>query len=254
MLLLGSFHHTSAFLASWSKAAGDGLFLPQNWEYIQKNPGSPRHISTVTLAQPESDARALPPTPCAEPNADFTIVSVPVSPSRWLLWGCDPALTGLCAARRLGRIAAGAVPTMAGWCQDLAGTNRDPVFQGVLGGVQSLDSPNSPEMGPAEGTPIPPLTLRTESSDGERGHPQSPTALLRFALGVGGNGDQGQQPAALLSLLQEEEGEKNGQRGCKAEMCQESPCYPRLPPSAHSSATARIRMVDRVPTAQGFPL
>lgn len=133
MLLLGSFHHTSAFLASWSKAAGDGLFFPQNWEYIQKTPGSPHHISTVTPAQPESDACALPPTPCAEPNADFTIVSVPVSPSRWLLWGCDPALTGLRAACRLGRIAAGAVPTMAGWCQGLAGTNRDPVFQGYWG-------------------------------------------------------------------------------------------------------------------------
>ena len=87
------------------------------------------------------------------------------------------------------------------------GGQAETQLSGGTGGVQGLDNPNSPEMGPAEGTPVLPLTHWTEPSDGERGHPQSPTALLGFALGVGGNGDQGQQPAALLSPLQEGEGE-----------------------------------------------
>lgn len=40
-------------------------------------------------------------------------------------------------------------------------------FSRGIGGVQGLDAPNSPEMGPAEGTPIPPLTHQPEPSDGE---------------------------------------------------------------------------------------
>lgn len=63
VLLLGPFHHTSDFLATWSKGAGGGLFLPQNWERIQKAPGSPHHISAATLGKRESNAcTSHPPT------------------------------------------------------------------------------------------------------------------------------------------------------------------------------------------------
>lgn len=59
VLLLSLFHHTSDFLAAWSKEAGDGLFLPWNWEHMQKAPGSPHHISEITVGKHESDACAL---------------------------------------------------------------------------------------------------------------------------------------------------------------------------------------------------
>lgn len=96
-------------------------------------------------------------------------------------------------SRGLARVAAGVVPTLAGLWGHGGGKLR-PSFPGLRGDVQGLDRPESPEMGPAEGTPIPPLTHRTEPSDGERGRPQNPTALRGFALSEGGDDDEAQQP------------------------------------------------------------
>lgn len=75
-------------------------------------------------------------------------------------------LTGLGAACGLARIVAGAVPTMVGGIRAWQGQAKIQLSRGT-GGVQGLDGPNSPEMGPAEGTLIPPLTHQPEPSEGE---------------------------------------------------------------------------------------
>lgn len=43
----------------------------------------------------------------------------------------------------------------------------------MAGGVQGLDSPTSPEMGPAEGTLVLPLTHQTQTLVREWGHPKA---------------------------------------------------------------------------------
>lgn len=111
------------------------------------------------------------------------------------------------------------------------GDKPRPSSPGLLGGVQGLDRPESPAMGPAEGTPIPPLTHRSEPSDGEQGRPQNPMALGGFALSEGGDDDEVQQPCKPCfphcGRGKEKMGEEDARERCPRNL-------PRLSPSAHS--------------------
>lgn len=101
----------------------------------------------------------------------------------------------------------------------------------ATGGVRGLDRPKSPEMGPAEGTPIPPLTHQTEPSDGERGRPQNPTALRGFALTEGGEDDEVQQPCKPCFHHCGRGKERMGEEDARERCPRNVPC---LSPSAHS--------------------
>lgn len=94
-----------------------------------------------------------------------------------------------------------------------------------------MDRPKSPEMGPAEGTPIPPLTHQTEPSDGERGRPQNPTALWGFALTEGGEDDEVQQPCKPCFHHCGRGKERMGEEDARERCPRNVPC---LSPSAHS--------------------
>lgn len=127
-------------------------------------------------------------------------------------------------------MAAGVVPTMAGVSGHGGGKPR-PSFPGLLEGVPGVDRPSSPEMGPAEGTPIPPLTHQTKPSEGERGHPQNPTALRCFALSEGGGDDEVQQPYKPCFPHCGRGKEKMGEEDARERCPRNLPC---LSPSAHS--------------------
>lgn len=144
--------------------------------------------------------------------------------------GLWPSTGRLCVAHGLARVAAGAVPTMAGVSEHGGGKPR-PGFPRLLWDVQGVDRPGSPEMGPAEGTPIPPLTYQTEPSEGEWGRPQNPAALGGFAPNEGGHDDEVQQPCKPCFPHCGRGKEKMGEEDARERCPRNLPC---LSPSAHS--------------------
>lgn len=109
-------------------------FSSHGFGNISKMPlGSPHHIPAATLVKHESDAgTSHPPTHISRAERCLTVASVPASPLRWFLWGCDPARAGLHAACGLAPIAAGAMPIMVGASRPGKGKPR-PNFPGGLG-------------------------------------------------------------------------------------------------------------------------
>lgn len=166
-------------------------------------PASPqrRWASVSVVPAPRSH-----PPACAEPSADFSpLLSLLPRPSSSLGVGLHAACGPACAA-------AGAVPTEAGVAGPGGAKMRPSAvprrYGCEVGDVEGLDSPASPEMGPAEGTPILPLAHWTQPLGRGMGPTPKPCSPSRVCSGcrkqMGSRA--GWEPAVLCPSLREGEG------------------------------------------------
>lgn len=98
-----------------------------------------------------------------------------------------------------------------------------------VGDVEGLDSPASPEMGPAEGTPILPLARWTQPLGRGMGPAPKPCSPPRLCSGCKKQMGSTCKPAALCPSVLEGEGEM-GEEAAKG-------TCPRDPPAPHGFST-----------------